>query len=235
MSADPTSTTEERTAPEPDDPGSENRLAAAVASLGDGGSGWSTGKVALLVIVVALMTAAVSVSLADRFGSPRSGSVDVGFIHDMVVHHEQAIQLGVLGVANASDDSVSHFALEAIIAQQYEIGYMDALLDEWGIGPADPDRDAMAWMDMPTTVENMPGMATPDQMDAFRDASGADADAAFLRLMTEHHRGGIHMARYARDHAQSPLVADLADRMVRNQTAEIAEYAATAERLGITL
>lgn len=234
MTTEPT-TTEERPTPDPDADAGESRVAAAVASLADRRAGWTTPKVVVLVVVVALVTAALSVSLADRFGSPGPDSVDVGFIRDMTAHHEQAIQLGVIGVANAPDESVSHFALEAIIAQQYEIGYMDALLDEWGIGPPDPARDAMAWMGMPTTIENMPGMASAEQMDAFRDASGPDADAAFLRLMTEHHRGGLHMAKYARDHGQSPLVRDLADRMVRNQTAEIAEYAATAERLGIAL
>jgi len=198
-------------------------------------AGWTTPKVVVLAVVAALMAALVAVSVADRVGTPSEGSVDVGFLRDMIHHHEQAIQLGVIGNANAGDPNVAHFALEAVITQQYEIGYMEALLEDWGYGTGDADRDAMAWMDMPTALERMPGMATGEQLEEFRGLEGAAADEAFLRLMTEHHRGGIHMAVYAREHASDPRVVDLADRMARNQSAEISEYAARAQLLGIDL
>lgn len=218
---------------EPD--GASERIAARVASLADGTAGWTGPKVALLVVVASLVAVVLALTLFERFDSPPEDSVDVGFVRDMIVHHEQAVQLGILGSDNGSDHDVRHFALEAIIAQQYEIGYMDSLLDEWGVGVGDRDRDVMVWMDMPTSIENMPGMASDEDMQAFRSMSGAEADAAFLSLMTEHHRGGVHMAEYAAEHAKDPRVVDLAERMVRNQRAEIQEYAVHAERLGVTL
>ncbi|MFB7917619.1 DUF305 domain-containing protein [Streptomyces sp. NPDC056061] len=41
----------------------------------------------------------------------------------------------------------------------------------------------------------MPGMATRTQLDRLRTASGRDAEVLYLRLMSDHHRGGIDMAR----------------------------------------
>lgn len=209
--------------------------AAAVGSLMDPDSGWTTAKVVVLVVVTSLVAVMLTLAVSSRFGSPSEDSVDVGFMQDMIQHHEQAVQLGILGSENASDRDVVHFAREAIVAQQYEIGYMEAILEDWGDGLGDPDGEVMRWMDMPTTLDQMPGMASDDDLAAFRDARGADADAAFLRLMSEHHRGGIHMAEYAADHASDERVVSLAERMARNQAAEIREYAAHAERLGITL
>lgn len=60
-------------------------------------------------------------------------------------HHEQAIQLGLLGVANTEDPGVNHFAQEAIIAQQWEIGYMTALLEDWGYGTGSTERGNQEW------------------------------------------------------------------------------------------
>ena len=42
------------------------------------------------------------------------------------------------------------------------------------------------------------------------------------------------MANYAAEHASDERVGDLAARMVRNQTAEISEYATVARRLGFS-
>jgi uncharacterized protein (DUF305 family) len=212
-----------------------NRAARALSDMFDPAAGWTTAKVVLLVLVTSLVVALLSVTLADRAAGRGPDSVEVGFLQDMIFHHEQAVQLGVVGSEVAGDHDVSHFALEAVIAQQYEIGYMEAILEEWGHGTGDLDRDGMVWMGMPTDLENMPGMAPREELRAFRDSSGAEADAAFLRLMSEHHRGGVHMARYAAEHATDERVRSLAERMVRNQSSELHEYAAKAERLGITL
>ncbi len=223
-------------APEPENEDAEHgRAARAVSQMFDPSAGWTTAKVVLLVVVTSLVVALLAVTLADRSDRRGEGSVEVGFLQDMLFHHEQAVQLGVIGSALASDDDVSHFALEAVIAQQYEIGYMEAILEDWGHGHGDRDRDAMAWMGMPTTLDNMPGMATDEELRAFRASSGAEADATFLRLMSEHHRGGVHMAEYAAQHATDERVRSLAERMARNQRAELGEYAAKAERLGISL
>jgi len=76
----------------------------------------------------------------------------------------------------------------------------------------------------------MPGLATDDQMERLKAAKGAEADALFLELMSNHHRGGVHMADYAYRHADSSSVRDLAQRMAWVQATEINEFRDTAAR-----
>ncbi len=202
---------------------------------GEPSQGWTTLKVVGLVAVVGFVAILLALALQSRFDGEPEDSIDVGFMRDMISHHEQAIQLGLLGVANTEDPGVNHFAQEAIIAQQWEIGYMTALLEDWGYGTGSTDRDAMVWMDMPSSVADMPGMASDEEMAAFRRMSGAEADAEFLRLMGAHHQGGLHMAEEARDGANDERVVALADRMANNQQREIEEYQRQADTLGIPL
>lgn len=201
----------------------------------DAAPGWSTPKVIGLLAAVVFIAVLLALALQSRFDGQPEDSVDVGFLQDMVAHHEQAVQLGLLGVHNAADDDVSHFAQESIVAQQWEIGYMTAMLEDWGFDTGDLDRDTMTWMGMPTSVETMPGMASAEEMAAFRRASGAEADRMFLELMSRHHRGGIHMAEEAAERAGDERVRELAERMAFNQQREIEEYRATAAGLGIDL
>jgi uncharacterized protein (DUF305 family) len=69
-------------------------------------------------------------------------------------------------------------------------------------------------------------------MARLRDAQGVDADALFLDLMAEHHRGGAEMAAYAAKTADDRRVRALATAMARNQAIEIAEFRQTVERFG---
>jgi uncharacterized protein (DUF305 family) len=197
--------------------------------------GWTTLKVLGLVAVVGFVAVMLALALQSRFDGEAEDSVDVGFMRDMIAHHEQAVQLGLLGVANGEDPGVEHFAQEAIVAQQWEVGYMTALLEDWGYDTGSLDRDAMTWMDMATPLSQMPGMATPEQLAELRDLRGAEADAAFLQLMTDHHIGGVHMAEEAAATASDERVRALAERMARNQQREIQEYQRQAEALGVTL
>ncbi len=196
---------------------------------------WSTPKVVGLLAVVVFFAVLLALALQSRFDGEAEDSVDVGFMQDMIYHHEQAIQLGLIAGDGATDDSVRHFAQEAIVAQQWEVGYMTALLEDWGYGTGSLDRDSMAWMGHPTSLETMPGIIAQDQMDAYRLSQGSDVDRGFIELMRQHHLGGIHMARDAATEANDPRVRDLAARMAKAQTAEIAEYDLRAEQLGFDL
>jgi uncharacterized protein (DUF305 family) len=90
----------------------------------------------------------------------------------------------------------------------------------------------MGWMGMPVPPAEMPGMATEQELELLRAARGRDADALFLQLMITHHRGAIHMASYAVDHADDADVRRLARRIVHNQQLEIEELQYTEGRLG---
>jgi uncharacterized protein (DUF305 family) len=71
--------------------------------------------------------------------------------------------------------------------------------------------------------DQMMGMATPAEMEELAAARGRDLDDRFTRLMIEHHLGGIHMARYAEDHAGTEAARSWATGMIEGQRGEIAE------------
>ncbi|HTO01949.1 MAG TPA: DUF305 domain-containing protein [Microthrixaceae bacterium] len=192
-------------------------------------------KVLVLTVTVAVVSGLVAVTVNNRLSVPAKDSVDVGFLQDMITHHQQAVQLGSVGAEISTDPTTRHFAQEALISQQYEVGYMTAILESWGFGTGDQNRDAMAWMGAPIAVDDMPGMLTTDQLNSYREMSGDEANKAFLQLMAEHHRGGLHMAVYASKHASDERVRALAARIAKNQRSELAEYARAAESLGFEL
>ena len=165
---------------------------------------------------------------------PAGDSVDVGFYRDMTAHHDQAIQMASIALRNGENSTVRLFAQEIVLSQRWEMGRMYEQLNQWNASAA-PTDTAMDWMGMPVPSGAMPGLATEAQMDALREATGAEADALFLDLMAEHHRGGAHMAAYAAREADDPGVRELARVMARNQSIEIAELRQTAERLGFDI
>jgi uncharacterized protein (DUF305 family) len=188
-------------------------------------------KQAILGAALVFLGIATGVVVA-RDRPPGGGSVDVGFLQDMLTHHDQALGVATLVVANGEDPTVRSYAREILVFQGYEIGVMTQMLDDWGHARSDRSDQAMAWMDMPVPVEQMPGLLTDEQLDQLRDARGAELDALFLDFMADHHRGGLHMSEYAFANAGDEDVQELAARIARNQAGEINEYRALAERNG---
>lgn len=187
-----------------------------------------------LVAAVAFLGGAVGYTLGSG-RPPAASSADVGFLQDMILHHEQAVRIAATGAAVATESSVRHFSREVLIFQQYEIGLMEAWLQRWG-HPRVADREmVMGWMGHPAPPEEMTGMASDEELAALESATGREIDGAFLRLMTEHHRGGVHMAEAAIGRVRDDAVRALARRMARNQRTEIIEYETAAARLGIAL
>jgi len=72
-----------------------------------------------------------------------------------------------------------------------------------------------------TPGEPMPGLATPEQMQALRDAEGLEAERLWLELMIEHHRGGVEMAEAVLARTENELVTPLARGVVMLQQKEI--------------
>lgn len=165
--------------------------------------------------------------------APAADSAEVGFLYDMSAHHQQAVVLSNIELANGSDPAVKSFAQEILASQSYEIGLMQMRLGDWGYDPADPPAEAMTWMGMGMPVESMPGMADAAELAAFRDAEGPEADALFIALMTDHHRGGVAMAEAAAAQAGDEWVVDTGHKMAVIQTSEIVEMNVVRDSLGL--
>jgi uncharacterized protein (DUF305 family) len=172
----------------------------------------------------AVMAGAVVVA-AGRVGAdrPDHGRVDIGFLQDMIDHHEQANQLSAIALRGDASSPVANLALDVVAAQRYEIGVMEGWLIEWGLERGEPTRVAMAWMGMSVAPATMPGMAAPADVDALTRLSGAALDVRYLELLLDHHRGGLHMSDAAATSARNPHVRWLAGQMATNQRREIRE------------
>ena len=186
--------------------------------------GWGAGKVAVLVLACAFLAGAIGYLVGDRAAGPPDSAVDTGFLQDMITHHDQAVSMASLTTANASDPIVRDMAREVLIEQRYELGLMDAYLQARDEQRGADEREVMGWMGRALPVAEMPGYATPEQLDALQSATPDEQNALFLELMIAHHRGGVDMAEYAARHAEDPLVRHLAEVMANVQTQEIREY-----------
>ena len=159
-------------------------------------------------------------------------AIDVGFLQDMLDHHDQAVELALLELANGEDPTARDFAQETIIFQRREIGIMERLLEEHGAERGDVPRDVMSWMNMTTPLTDMQGMASAAQIDELANARGTEADRLFLELMREHHLGGTHMADYAAGLGSNERVKELALQIAEYQRIEVNEYTQLMQRLG---
>lgn len=191
-----------------------------------------------LAAAVLFLAGAVGYFAGSRTASgterpPGAGSVEVGFLQDMLGHHQQAIEMSNLELQGPPVEAIRPFATEILYQQGYEIGVMERTLRAWGHQPSAAGGGAMGWMGREVAVDEMPGMASEVEMAALAAADPPVRSALFVRLMQDHHRGGVHMAEAAAAMARDPFVRDLAGRMARNQRIEIAELDAALLRAGL--
>jgi len=180
-------------------------------------------NVIALVVAVALIGGMIGWLISDARQDSRGGEVDVGFLHDMRIHHEQAVEMAFtyLGLED-TDPGLRTVAGSILVGQNMEIGRMIQMLRDMGQPEAAETDDAMAWMGTPTPHAEMPGMATEEQLDQLEASSGTASDELFVDLMVAHHEGGIHMAQAAED-AELAKVRSMARSIVEGQRGEIAE------------
>ncbi|MFI6420843.1 DUF305 domain-containing protein [Streptomyces sp. NPDC050842] len=193
---------------------------------GPGRTQWA----AITAVALALLFAggAVTVASAERDEAPRTpatDSADAGFARDMSVHHQQAVEMSFVVRDRTGDESVRRLAYDIANTQANQRGMMLGWLDMWGLPKLQSGVEPMTWMGMGTgggaDGALMPGMATNAQMDALRKASGREAEVLYLKLMTEHHKGGVHMAQGCVQKCAPGVERDLAQGMVDAQQSEI--------------
>jgi uncharacterized protein (DUF305 family) len=183
----------------------------------------------LLLGVVAVVAAAAVLMLWARPGGHHGAesAVDAGFARDMSVHHAQAVQMASYTRANAPTREIELLASTIVNQQQLEIGQLLGWLEAWG-EPRASDEPAMAWMTGKHqddhehhSATQMPGMATPREMDQLVNLKGKRLEVHFLQLMIRHHQGGLPMAKEAAQRASHDYVRSVAGQMVLGQAEEI--------------
>jgi uncharacterized protein (DUF305 family) len=191
-------------------------------------------QIALAVVAVCFLAGAAGYLIGTRQAPVATGAVDQGFLFDMSDHHDQAVQMALCTVGRVQDETVQKMAAEILVFQNRELARMASLLELMQVErPPTEGRTSMGWMGMPVPVDQMPGMASPADLDALCKATGSDLDKKFLTLMRAHHQGGVHMAEAAAADAANPSVRKLAEVMAHNQRIEVNEYTAQMARLGL--
>ena len=196
-------------------------------------------RLVLIVLATAVVTglfaaAAIWALGADEEPPAPMNAVDVGFLQDMLDHHDQALVISNLYLDNNPEGDARAYAREVILFQTRDIGWMEDWLAEEGYSRGAAGRTAMEWMDEPTPVAEMRGMQTPERLQQLSDARGTDADRLFFEIMTDHHLGGVHMGDHAAANGSRQEIVDFAESVSRNQRIEVVEYRQAMERLGLS-
>jgi uncharacterized protein (DUF305 family) len=201
------------------------------------GGVWRFGLVGVAVaLVLGLLVGFGGGLLVQKLRTPGDGSVEAGFARDMSTHHAQAVEIAMIAHEKGNDAEVRQVGADIAMTQQAQIGMMQTWLRDWGLSPTG-SQPRMAWMpNGPASVKDglMPGMATDAERAQLRAATGRDFDALFLRLMINHHLGGIHMAQAAVQEAGNSDVKWLAQAMVDSQQREITDIRTLEARLGVS-
>ncbi|MFF8395989.1 DUF305 domain-containing protein [Streptomyces sp. NPDC016172] len=171
---------------------------------------------------------AITYAVAGDDGSgrtPSAESADAGFARDMAVHHQQAVEMSYIVRDRTKDEAVRRLAYDIAQTQANQRGMMLGWLDLWGL-PKVSSEPPMTWMDMGGMASGkdgalMPGMATNSEMKKLGELSERQAEVFYLQLMTDHHKGGVHMAEGCADKCAVGVEKRLAQGMVDAQQSEI--------------
>jgi uncharacterized protein (DUF305 family) len=147
---------------------------------------------------------------------PQWSQADVAFMQGMIMHHSQAVEMTALIASHAENKDVKSLGARISSSQSDEIKFMKRWLAARG-EPVSMAMPGMSDMDTHQKMDLMPGMLTPDQMEALRKAKGAEFDYLFLTGMIQHHNGALTM------------VKDLFDTAGAGQDAELFTFATDAD------
>ncbi|CAM5422172.1 hypothetical protein SAVIM338S_02330 [Streptomyces avidinii] len=186
--------------------------------------------------------------------APGLYSADAGFARDMAVHHQQAVEMSFIVRDRTQDEAVRSLAYDIANTQANQRGMLLGWLDLWGLPKVVAGEPPMTWMgtgdhgsdghgedgtgghDMGGVVTKpgalMPGMATKEELARLGSAGGRDAEVLYLQLMTEHHKGGVAMARGCAAECGTPAERALAQGMVAAQQSELALMADMLKQRG---
>lgn len=142
---------------------------------------------------------------------------DVVFMQNMIVHHQQAVDMAKLVKERTNTEELKTIAGRIESSQADEITFMQIWLKERG----EPLTDAMM---KDHAHHTMKGMASPEALTALGAAKGTDFDKQFLTLMIAHHEGALDMVEELLDEdgtAADPVLFQFVGDIESEQKAEI--------------
>jgi uncharacterized protein (DUF305 family) len=148
---------------------------------------------------------------------PPQSAADVGFVHGMIFHHAQALEMTVMIPSRTHNKSLLTLGARINSSQSEEIRFMKGWLAARGESVPHVMTDMSGMGTGQEQLPRMPGMLTREQMEALRRARGREFDRLFLAGMIQHHDGALTM------------VKDLFDTPGAGQDAELFTFATDAD------
>jgi uncharacterized protein (DUF305 family) len=140
----------------------------------------------------------------------------------MIMHHEQAVEMTAMISSHTQNKDLRSLGARISSSQSDEIKFMQRWLAARGESVPTTVKMPGMEMDMSRDISHyamplMPGMLTPQQMEALKEAKGAEFDRLFLVGMIQHHNGALTM------------VKDLFNTAGAGQDAELFNFATDAD------
>ncbi len=134
-------------------------------------------------------TEVISAAAATDLSRVQHTPADVRFMHGMIGHHAQALEMAALLPSRTANEDMKKLALRIEASQADEI----KMMQEWltGRGQALPDPHAHHGLG----AALMPGMLSAEEMARLAAASGPAFDRLFLQFMIKHHEGALIMVK----------------------------------------
>jgi uncharacterized protein (DUF305 family) len=140
---------------------------------------------------------------------PPQSQADVEFMQGMIMHHSQAVVMTAWIESHTKNKDLRLLGARISRSQSDEINMMKRWLAARG-EPLSMEMPGMPGMDLSgRPMPLMPGMLTPEQMEALSKAKGAEFDRLFLTGMIQHHNGALIMVKNLFDTAGAGQDADL--------------------------
>jgi uncharacterized protein (DUF305 family) len=143
---------------------------------------------------------------------PKVNNADIAFAQNMSEHHNQAVEMSFVVLANSENSDLKGLAYDIINTQSTQRGMMMAWLQDW---------DKSLNSDLDHTQMKAMGMASKVEMERLYELGANELDVLFVELMIQHHMGGIEMAETYTQVGKYELLVDLAESMVAGQKGEV--------------
>ena len=187
---------------------------------------------AFILVAAGVISLSINKSDSDDMGgmSDHSGHMststnsnytgaDVMFLQMMIPHHQQAIDISNLAMKVSKDAELLALAKKIAADQAAEITQMKAWL-----------KDAGASEDPGHAMDGMGGMLTDTDLATLKAATGKDFDILWLKGMTGHHDGAVHMTMMIED-AKNADIKAFGEKVVADQSAQIDQMKAMLARI----
>ena len=158
----------------------------------------------------------ISAQEAIRLANTGHSPADTAFMQNMLVHHQQAVDMAALVKSRTNNPNIVAMAGRIDASQADEMKFMRTWLGGRGEPLSMPGMERMHHL--------MKGMASADQMAQLANSRGTAFDRMFLELMIPHHKGALDMVEdllKLQGTAYDPAMFQFTSDVTSDQKAEI--------------